>query len=781
MAIAYRDDVAVEAPTVITKRNGDVVPFDPSKIAVAIYRCISRASSLDAEIDGVDGYETREDTEEMERAEAGRLAEKVVAVLMARRGTHTVESVQDTVEIVLQSEGRYHDAKHYILYRAEHERRRRERPIPDEVRGRFRESAGYFPTAIQQFQFLDKYSRFDYSLGHRESWLETVDRTVSFLHELVSTNTGAELGPDVYQRIRNAILGMRALPSMRLLAMAGTAARRDNTTIYNCSYVPISDLESWVEGLLISMAGCGVGFSVEAKYVENLPRIQRSANGNGHMSAPIHFVEDTAEGWGDALRTGLHAWFQGGDVRFDLSGLRPAGAVLRTKGGRSSGPEPLRQLLDFTRSRIRARAGRHLRPIDAHDIMCMVGYAAVAGGVRRTAMISLFDYDDEEMLGAKSGDFERDNSQRWNANNSAVWPDGGPSQPELIRQMLEMDKSQRGEPGIFSREAAIRMRPARRAQLDGEAGPPEYGTNPCGEITLRPYEFCNLSISVARDGDRLEDLLYKVETAAIIGTIQSLATYFPHLRPEWSRNGQEERLLGVDINGQLDCPAVQDPSTQRILREAAIRTNRLLASQLGINPSASVTCVKPSGNSAQLLQCSSGLHARWSKYYIRNVRVSATSPLFKVLKDAGVPMDPENGSTVDNAITWVIHFPVKSPDDAITRKDLSALAQCEYWKTVKLNWTEHNPSVTITYKPEELLDITKWVWDNKEIVAGMTFLPIDDAQYAQLPYIEITSTEYEKLSAEFPEVDFSKVYQYEIDDQTTAAQELACLAGVCEV
>ena len=398
-------------------------------------------------------------------------------------------------------------------------------------------------------------------------------------------------------------------------------------------------------------------------------------------------------------------------------------------------------------------------------------------------MISLFDYDDEEMLTAKSGDFERDNSQRWNANNSVVWPDGGPSQPELIRQMLEMDRSQRGEPGIFSREAAIRMRPDRRAVLDRYSGgtSPEYGTNPCGEITLRPYEFCNLSISVARDGDTLEKLRDKVETATLIGTIQSLATHFPYLRSAWAENGRLERLLGVDITGQLDCPAVQEPEVLRQLRQTVVETNRTFSEALGINQSAATTCVKPSGNSAQLLQCSSGLHTRWSKYYIRNVRVSATSPLFKVLREAGVPMDPENGQTTDSAVTWVIHFPVASPENAIVRTDRTAIDQCEYWKTVKLNWTEHNPSVTVTYRPNELMDITKWVWDNRDIVAGMTFLPVDDAQYVQLPYIEIDAEEYQRLADLFPVVDFAKVYQHEIDDQTTAAQELACLGGICEV
>jgi ribonucleoside-triphosphate reductase (thioredoxin) len=339
-----------------------------------------------------------------------------------------------------------------------------------------------------------------------------------------------------------------------------------------------------------------------------------------------------------------------------------------------------------------------------------------------------------------------------------------------------MVKSQRGEPGIFNRRAAFEMSPARRQAL----GYTEFGTNPCGEISLRKHQFCNLSICVARADDTRESLREKVEVATIIGTIQSLATHFPDLRPIWKQNCQEERLLGVDITGQMDCPAVQDGEVMSYLRGAAVETNRAFAQQLGINQSSAITCVKPSGNSSQLLNCSSGLHARWAPYYERNVRVAATSPIFKVLRDAGVPMDPENGQTREDANTWVIHFPVKAPDGAITRKDRSALEQCDYWLTNKLHWTDHNPSVTITYRPEEVVDLMKWIWDHRDVIGGMAFLPSFDAQYAQLPYIEISADEYERRAAAFPEIDFSKLFRYENSDLTTAAQELACLAGQCE-
>jgi ribonucleoside-diphosphate reductase alpha chain len=534
--------------------------------------------------------------------------------------------------------------------------------------------------------------------------------------------------------------------------------------------MPVDSIDSFVEGMLISMAGCGVGFSVEGKYVENLPRVKRQTS-----SLPLTFtIEDSTEGWGAALRLGLSTWFDGGDIQFDYSLIRPAGAILKTKGGRASGPAPLRKLLEFARSRILARQGSFLRPIDAHDLMCEVGNAAVAGGVRRTAMISLFDWDDTEMRNCKSGDFEKENSQRWNANNSAVWPDRGITQEELVTQMMEMVKGGRGEPGIFNRQGAINMRPARRQAA-------EFGTNPCGEIILRPFQFCNLTIAVARADDTYETLKDKVEVATILGTIQSMATHFPGLRPMWKQNCEEERLLGVDITGQLDSAVVQDPAVMARLRQVAVETNQKYAAMLGINQSTSVTCVKPSGNSSQLLNCSSGLHARWSPYYVRNVRVGAHTPVFKVLKDSGVPMDPENGQTADNTNTWVAHFPVKSPDDAVVRKNRSAIAQCEYWLQNKIFWTEHNPSVTISYYPHEVIDLIKWVWEHKDVIGGMAFLPAFDANYAQMPYEEISKEYYTDLASKFPNIDFSRLYRYEEEDYTKAAQELACIAGACEI
>ena len=734
-------------PVEVIKRDGHKGPFDPERIANALERCFQSAKPAD-------------------HISIEELTNQVVNVVAAKYDVPTVEQIQDIVEMVLQAAGEYEAAKAYILYRAEHEKMRQLRPVPEEVKAAFDESDQYFPTQIQKFQFYDKYSRFNYDLGRRETWVETVNRAIEYLRE-ISEN---RLEDADYERLRTGILEMQVMPSMRLLAMAGDPARRSNIAIYNCSYLPVDSIDSFVEALIISMNGCGVGFSVERKYIENMPRIQRQTG--EHRGTYV--VPDTSDGWSEALRTALQTWFDGANIDFDYSQVRPAGAPLKIKGGRASGPEPLRQMINFAKQRVLARQGGFMTSLDAHDIMCAVGGAAVSGGVRRTAMISLFDYDDNEMRHCKDGDFWHTNAQRWNANNSAVWPNRELSQQEIATFVLDMVRSERGEPGIFNRRAAIENRPERRLAA-------EFGTNPCGEIILRPFQFCNLSSAVARADDTFETLKDKVELATILGSIQSMATNFPGLRPQWQQNCEEERLLGVDLNGQMDSPVCQDPDVQSRLRYVAVETNRIYAKKLGINQSVAVTAVKPSGNSSQLMNSASGLHARWAPYYIRNVRVGTHTPIFKVLQDEGVPMDPENGQTVQNATTWVAHFPVKSPASAQTRTSRSALEQCEYWLQNKVHYTEHNPSVTITYQSDEVIDIIKWIWEHQDKIGGMAFLPAIDAQYDQMPYVDISRDEYERLAKHFPHIDFSKVYRYEERDLTTAAQELACMSGQCDL
>jgi ribonucleoside-diphosphate reductase alpha chain len=746
----YAEQAGHTLPVQVVKRDGRTVAFDLNRIEQAVARCYANCDSTP-------------------KVSATEITERVALAVSAQIPANelaSVERVQDTVEIVLQSAGEFEAAKRYILHRADRANDRENRDVPDDIRAAFTDAAQYFPTEAQQFMFFDKYSKYNYELGRRETWIETVDRTVDFLRELSQDM----LDDATYIRLREGILNMQAMPSMRMLATAGEYARSQNLALFNCSYLPVKDLEAFCEGLLISMSGCGVGFSVESYYVDSLPRIKRQKK---NQDIATYVIPDSTEGWIDALRVGLTTWFNGEDIKFDDTMVRRAGLPLRRKGGRASGPGPLREMLTFCRAKILSRQGQFLRTLDAHDMMCAVGQAAVSGGVRRTAMISLFDWDDHEMRTCKDGIKLDQNPIRWNANNSAVWPEDL-NQQELIQQMLDMDKGKHGEPGIFSRENAVRTKPARRKKA-------RFGTNPCGEIILRPYQVCNLSIAVARADDTVESLKEKVELATIIGTIQSMATHFPGLREEWVKNQEEERLLGVDILGMQDSAIARDPRVQAELRDYAVSVNAAYAATLGINASAGITCNKPGGNSSQLLNTASGLHARHSKYIRRNMRVSGSSPVYRAMKEAGVPMNPENGQTTETATTWVIPFPVKSPDGAILRDDLSAVNQLDFWLQCKTNWTEHNPSCTVSYSDDELLDVIKWVWNNKDKIGGLSFLPRENPSYDQLPYEAITDVEYKEMVDAFPNVDFSKIYRYELQDMTTATSELACFAGACDV
>lgn len=732
-------------PTSIVKRDGAEVAFDMRRIEAALLACFADL-----------GVEPQTSVRELTEATA-------VSVAARSEGTPTVEQVQDIVEVTLLAYGEIEAARAYITYRNEHALMRVDR-VPAEVREAFEADKQYFPTPMQQFQFYDKYSRFNWDLMRRETWSETTDRNVAYLRWLVDNFAEGSLPEEIWPKIHEYILHQKAMPSMRALAMAGEAAQRNGMSIYNCSYLPVCDLEAFSEAMLISMAGCGVGFSVERRYVERLPRVQRQT---GEVTE--FWVEDTSEGWADATLFGLKQWFAGRDVLFRYEMIRPAGTVLRVKGGRASGPAPLKFLHEFARKRILARQGTTLTTLDAHDIMCATGGAAESGGVRRTAMISLFDWDDVLMRTCKDGALVGDLEVRWNANNSAVWPEDI-TQADVAEQLLTMFRANRGEPGIFSRANANRTRPARRAEA-------EFGTNPCGEINLRPYGLCNLTIAVARPDDDEYSLKQKVRMASLIGTIQSLATNFPGMRPEWAQNCVEERLLGVDVMGQRDVPWLDDEDLQQRLCTEAVAANAFWANELGINPAAAVTTGKPGGNSSVLLDASSGMSPRWAPFYIRRTTVNTTTPLFRVLKDGGVPMEPKVGQSPLHATSWIVSWPIKAPEGAKTRNDFTALEQCEYWKMLKTRYTEHNPSVSITYRPDELLDIVNWVWDNREVIGGMTFFPASDASFEQAPLEEITEAEYERMLADFPAIDYSLLYAYESEDMTTAAQELACFAG----
>ena len=626
----------------------------------------------------------------------------------------------------------------------------------------------HHPTEISKYIYYEKYSRWSDELGRRETWPETVKRAVDYLWELAD----GRLPEEYYNEMYYSVLNMDVLPSMRLLAMAGDAARRSHITLYNCAYLPVDSLDSFIEALIISMSGTGVGYSVETKYTNQLPVIIPQKE----FSKVQFVVPDSAEGWADALKVGLNCWFNGFDIDFDYSLVRPAGAVLKTKGGRASGPDPLRDMLDFTRNRILGKQGEKLTSLDCHDIMGNIALGAVSGGHRRSAMIALYSWDDQDMRHCKDGEFWNDAPWRTTANNSAVIDDDGLADTDIRTHFQAMVQGGNGEPGIFSRVAAKALRPERRMDAT-------FGTNPCAEISLRPMEFCNLTEVILRPNDNLESIVRKTRIATLIGTIQATATNFPGLRSNWARNCEAERLLGIGFTGQMDCPYFQHQNTMSWCKEIARTWNTEYARMLGINEAASTTCVKPSGSTALLTDAASGLHARWSDYYIRRFRTLADGPISQVLQANGFKLQPENGYTMGNTPLHVVSFPAKSPEGAVTRNERSALEQCEYWKLAKLHLTEHNPSVTITYKPHEIQAVEDWVVKNRNILGGMAFLPHfdEDINLQQMPYESIDKETYIQMLTETPTIDYSVLNDIEVTDHTTSTQEVACSAGLCEL
>lgn len=778
----------------IIKRNGAIEAFEPGKITEAIRSCLSAV------------YDTKEIdylAEEISNSVLEALKLEVSSGQL-RESEISVEIVQDRVEEAFVLAMQTDAARAYMAYRLERQVMRG-REVPPEVHAAFMEAKERFGTPIQEFQYFDKYSRYSHKHGRRETFVESVERSVSYLEELACGKLEAE----VFDRIRSHMLNMTAFPSMRLFAMAGDAARKQNVSLYNCSAQGVADAYAFVETLLISMAGGGVGYSVEGRFVDKLPSVKESwepdpESGFWHMdriypeevtpcfedfyedepvftedpntTQHVHIVGDSTEGWLQALCVGLAFWFNGCDtIEFDYSQVRKAGTVLKTKGGTASGPAPLRRMLDFVKKTILARVGRKLRAIDVHDIMTMIGDCAVQGGVRRTAMIACFDFDDQEMLKAKSGDWYKTHTHRSNANNSVVLPDRELTQAEIADLMLTMDMSKSGENGLFSRRNARRMMPERRLMKIGDRI--KYIlTNPCGEINLVD-QFCNLSIMINRPWMTEADRKDAVEVATIIGTIQSMATHFPGLRAKWKKNCEDERLLGVDITGQRDKPITGGELTK--LKEHVIETNRIYAEKLGINQATATTCVKPSGNSSVLFDCSPGINPRWSPYQIRRVQISSHGPMRKVLEAAGVPCEP----SVYTDGVHVATFLKKAPEGSVTTRDVSAIGQCNLWKTNKLYWTEHNPSCTITYRRDELIPLMQWIYDNQDIIGGMAFLPADESDtiYEQAPNETITKEQYDEIERDFPAIDFSLLYAFEASDTTTSAQEVACMAGACAI
>jgi ribonucleoside-diphosphate reductase alpha chain len=684
-----------------------------------------------------------------------------------------VEKIQDTVENELIALGHLNTAKAYILYRKERSIVRKKIGfVPEKIRELVAQSKKYFRNSLAELVYYRTYARWIDEEGRRETWIETVDRYMDFMQE----NVGSKLTMEDYRDVREAILNQEAMPSMRLLQFAGRAARRTNICAYNCSFIAPRSFQDFAEIMYVSMCGTGVGWSVESENIQALPQVKKQTG----KTLPNYIVPDSKEGWADAFALGMKTWFDGNDINFDFSLIRPAGSRLKTMGGKSSGPAPLKSLLEFSRARILSRAGRRLTNLDAHDIICKIGECVVAGGVRRSAMISLSDLDDEAIRDSKKGQFYIAEAQRMLANNSAVYIQK-PTAEEFLNEWTALVKSGSGERGIFNRGSLAKTLPKRRLAQFKRSIYPTWGTNPCGEIILQSKQFCNLSEAIARSDDTIDTLEKKVRVATIIGTYQSSLTYFPYLSPEWKKNCEKERLLGVSITGQWDSALARDGSVLQKLRSVAIETNKKYAKKLGINPSTCVTCVKPSGTVSQTVDCASGMHPRHAPYYIRRIRISATDALFKMLKDQGVPYYPEVGQTLESATTYVLEFPVKAPEGAICKDDIGAIEQLEHWKTVKTNFTEHNPSVTISVGEDEWIKVANWIYENWDLVGGLSFLPRSNHVYQLAPYETINKEKYEQMLTKVRDLDFSKIVTYEVDDETEVKKELACVAGVCDI
>ncbi len=763
---------AAKAPSIptIIKRDGRIVPFDVEKIVNAVWK----------------GMNT---TKEGSMEEARHVANLVYVELIRIKRKFSnfipqVEGIQDIVEQELMRSDYVKTAKHYVLYRDERAQlRAKGLEVPEHVRKLATDSQKYFKNALGEFVYYRTYSRWIDTEGRRETWIETVDRYMTFMRE----NVGGKLKDAEYDEIREYILHQRAIPSMRLLQFAGNPARRSNVCAYNCSYIAPESFRDMSEIMYISMNGTGAGFSAESANVQKFPQIMMQTG----EKVKTLIIDDSKEGWCEAFVAGATAWASGNDIDFDYSLIRPLGARLKVMGGKASGPEPLKRLLGFTRQVILDRQGRRLRNIDVHDIICMMGECIVSGGVRRSALISLSDLDDDDIRDSKKGAFYVTHPHRMLANNSAVYTNK-PTNEEFLKEWMALIESRSGERGIFNRGSLAKTLPERRLKVLREykgyfdpsgqhiVGP--IGVNPCGEIILQSKQFCNLSEIIARADDTEKTLLKKIRVATILGTYQSMLTNFQYLSREWKEHCEKERLLGVSITGQWDCPAVRKPEVMRKLRDEAIKVNKEFAKRFGVNESTAVTCTKPSGNGSQTFDCSSGMHARHSKYYVRRVRIASTDALFKMLKDQGVPYYPEVGQTVENATTYVLEFPVKAPPGTTTFKnDLTAIEQLEYWKMVKLNYTEHNPSVTISIGNDEWVTVANWLYENWDIIGGLSFLPREDHIYQLAPYEAIDEKKYKELAKKLEHIDYSKILTYEKQNETDMKKELACVSGVCEI
>ena len=632
----------------------------------------------------------------------------------------------------------------------------------------------YLPTDYQAFIHTSRYARWLDDEQRRESWSETVERYIE--NVVGKTLQGKDsLSASAVKDIREAILSLDVMPSMRALMTSGPALERDNTAGYNCSYLPVDDPKSFDEAMFILLCGTGVGFSVERQYINKLPEVPELM----FDSDTTIIVKDSKEGWAKALRQLIALLYSGEVPSWDVSKVRPAGAKLKTFGGRASGPAPLVDLFNFVVDVFKKAAGRKLSSLECHDLMCKIGEVVVVGGVRRSAMISLSNLSDDRMRHAKSGQWWENDPQRALANNSVSYTEK-PDSLSFMREWMALVESGSGERGIFNREASKKQAKKNGRRDDSY----DFGTNPCSEIILRPYQFCNLTEVVVRATDNIKDLERKVRLATILGTIQSTFIQFPYLRKVWQRNTAEERLLGVSLTGVMDNPLMNLKNTGldktlEHLKWIAVETNKLWAEKLDIPVSAAITCNKPSGTVSQLCDSASGIHARHSEYYIRRVRGDMKDPLTQFMVDQGIPSEPD---VFKPDQTMVFSFPQKAPDKAVVTSDMSAIDQLEMWLAYQRSWCEHKPSVTINVRSDEWFEVGAFVYKNFDEMSGVSFLPYSEHTYQQAPYEEIGKSDYTTLLSLMPEsIDWAKLKEYEAEDTTIGSQTLACTGGSCEI
>ena len=637
----------------------------------------------------------------------------------------------------------------------------------------------YLPTDYQNFIALSRYARWKENEQRRETWQETVSRYFDYMAKHLRVKHNFTLSDKLRGELEEAVLTQQVMPSMRALMTAGPALDRCHVGGYNCSYVPVDSPRAFDETMYILMCGTGVGFSVERNAVEKLPVV----NEHFENSDTVIKVGDSRPGWAKSLRELIAMLYAGQVPKWDVSEVRPAGARLKTFGGRASGPQPLVELFNFCIEKFKGAAGRRLYPIECHDIMCKIGEVVVVGGVRRSALISLSNLNDDQMRHAKAGMWWEHEGQRALANNSVAYKEK-PQMGTFMREWLALYESKSGERGIFNRQSA-KMQASKNGRRDTDH---DFGCNPCSEIILRPYQFCNLSEVVVRATDTVDTLKEKVRLATVLGTLQSTLTEFKYLRNIWKKNTEEERLLGVSLTGIMDNHMTAGlskhdkgvlPGLLEQLKAVAIKANEEMSTTLGINQSTAITCVKPSGTVSQLVDAASGIHARHNPYYIRTVRGDNKDPLTQFMIAQGIPNEPD---VMKPDSTTVFSFPMKSPAKAVTRNDMSAIEQLELWLTYQRYWCEHKPSVTISVKENEWMDVGAWVYEHFDEVSGISFLPFSEHTYQQAPYQDIDKETYELKAKEMPKsVDWSKLPEFEKEDTTSGGRELACTAGVCEV